>query len=114
MLGEGAYTHAVVVMCVCVGGGGFTHAVVVQSVCVGVGGYIHAEGEAKPLIASSLTPSSHWSYQSGQSEFLQFCVGLGVALLLAVEPVMILFVAHLSLRLAHSTVRSYLSAVRHM
>ena len=87
---------------------------VVLSVCVGVGGYTHAEGEANTLIASSLTPSSHWSYQSSQSEFLQFCARLGVALLLAVEPVMILFVAHLSLRLAHSTLRSYLSAVRHM
>ena len=39
VLGEGAYTHAVVVLSVCVGGGGYTHAVVVLSVCVlGEGG----------------------------------------------------------------------------
>ena len=69
---------------------------------------IHLEGVASDLISSSLAPNSYQTYQSGQSEWLV------IHLLPAEELVVILFVAHLSLRFTHSSVRSYLSAVRHM
>ena len=72
------------------------------------------EGVAKDLIRDSLAPSSRKAYRVGQSEFMQFCHCMGVSPLPARESILILFVAHLSLRLAHSSVRSYLSAIRHM
>ena len=72
------------------------------------------EGVAENLITDSLGPSSCRAYRVGQSEFIQFCHRLSVTPLPVQEPLLILFVAHLSLRLAHSSVRWYLSAVRHM
>ena len=69
---------------------------------------IHLEGAASDLISSSLAPSSYQTYQSSQSEWLV------IHSLPAEELVLILFVAHLSLCLTHSSVRSHLSAVRHM
>ena len=72
------------------------------------------EGVAKNLITDSLVPSSCRAYRAGQSEFIKLCHRLSVTPLPAQEPLLILFVAHLSLWLAHSSVRLYLSAVRHM
>lgn len=72
------------------------------------------EGVAENLITDSLAQSSRRAYRAGHSEFMQFCQRLSVTPLPAQEPVLVLFVAHLSLRLAHSSVRSYLSAVRHL
>lgn len=72
------------------------------------------EGVAEDLITNSLAPSSRKAYRAGQSQFVQFCHRLRVPPLPAQEPVLILFVAQLSLRLAHGSVRSYLSAIRHM
>ena len=69
---------------------------------------------AENLITDSLGPSSCRAYRAGQSEFIQFCHRLSVTPLPVQEPLLILFVAHLSLRLAHSSVRWYLSAVCHM
>ena len=68
---------------------------------------------AKSLIDHSLAASTRRSYAVGQSEFLRFCLKLGIPPFPASEPVLILFVAELSQRLCHSSVRCYLSAIRH-
>ena len=72
------------------------------------------EGVAANLIANSLAPNTKRSYSVGQTEYLEFCARLSVSPFPAEERVLILFAAHLSLRLSHSSVKSYLSAVRYL
>ena len=69
---------------------------------------------ATDLVDNSLTSSSRRSYTSFQKQYVQFCERLNFNPLLATERQLILFVAELAQRLSHSTVRSYLSVVRHM
>lgn len=75
-------------------------------ICLRASGLNGSHRGTSDLISSCLVPNSYWTYQSGQSEYLQFCVRLGIRSLPAEEPVLILFVAHLSLHLTHSSVRS--------
>ena len=72
------------------------------------------ERVAADLIANSLAPSTQRTYKVGQTEYLDFCTHLSVPPAPASEAVLIFFVAHLSLQLSLSSVRSYLSAVQHL
>ena len=62
----------------------------------------------------SLAPSSQRTYASAQQAFVQFCHSLQVPALPAHEQVLLLYIADLSQQVVHSTVRSYLLAIRHM
>jgi hypothetical protein len=75
---------------------------------------LHLEGIAQGLIADSLAVSSQRSYASAQANFSRFCGSLGIPACPASEQVLLLFVADMSQRVCHSTIRSYLSAVRHL
>ena len=72
------------------------------------------ENIAQDLISDSLAQSSQRAYASAQQSFLQLCTSLKIPALPATEQVLLLFVADLSQRVCHSTVRSYLAAVRHL
>ena len=72
------------------------------------------EGIAQGLIADSLAASSQRAYASAQATFSRFCGTLGIPVCPASEQVLLLFVADMSQRVCHSTIRSYLSAVRHL
>ena len=72
------------------------------------------ESIGEGLIRDSLTVSSHRAYQAAQKAFLQFCSALQLPALPTSEQVLLLFIADLSQRVCHGTVRSYLSAIRHM
>ena len=72
------------------------------------------EGMAADLIANNLAPSTQRIYKVEQSEFIALCTRMNVPPVPASEAVLFLFVAHLSLQLCLSSLRSYLSAVRHL
>lgn len=72
------------------------------------------EGIAQDLILESLAPSSRKVYSSAQNTFIRFCSALGVPACPAPEQVLLLFVADLSQRVCHGTIRTYLAAVRHL
>ena len=74
----------------------------------------YLEGLATDLVNNSLASSSRRSYTSAQRQYVQFCELLNFIPLPATERQLVLFVAQLAQRLSHSTVRSYLSAIRHM
>ena len=61
-----------------------------------------------------LAVSSQRSYRCAQTCFMEFCQRLNIPPLPAAKQLMLLFVAELSQRLWHSSVWSYLSAVRHL
>ena len=69
-------------------------------------------GVAAEFIENSLVPSTRQSYSVGQEEYKEFCAHLNVPLP-ADETVLIMFTARLLLHLAPSSVRSYLTGVRH-
>ena len=66
-----------------------------------------------PHTGPSLAPASQRAYSSAQTIFTQFCSVIGVPAFPASEQVLILFIADLSQKLTHDTIRSYLSAIRH-
>ena len=74
----------------------------------------HLKAIAHQLVQDSLAPSSQRAYSSAQRSFLQFCHSLQVPALPAHKQVLLLYIAELSQRVAHSTVRSYSLAIRHM
>ena len=74
----------------------------------------YLEGLATELIDNSLANTSRRSYSSAQKQYLQFCERLKFNPLPATEWQLVLFVAEVGQRLCHSSVRSYLSAIRHM
>ena len=75
---------------------------------------IGLEGLATDLVNNSFASSSRRSYTSAQRHYVQFCECLNFIPIPATERQLVLFVAELAQRLSHSTVRSYLSAIRHM
>lgn len=75
---------------------------------------IHLEGIAQGLISDSLALSSQRAYTSAQATFTHFYSSLGMQVCPASEQVLLLFVANMSQRVCYSTIRSYLSAVRHL
>lgn len=72
------------------------------------------EGIAESLIADSLAENSWRAYSSAQASFQSFCHSLRMPALPAGEHLLLLYAAHLSQRVCHGTVRSYMSAIRHL
>ena len=72
-------------------------------------------GTVQELYRRGLAQSSTRAYDTGKRQYLQFCRAAGLTPLPVSENTLCLFVAYLSQKkLQHSTVRSYLSAVRHL
>ena len=72
-------------------------------------------GTVQELYGRGLAQSSSRSYDSGKRQYLRFCHTVCLTPLPVSEEILCLFVAHLSKsNLQHSTVRSYLAAVRHL
>ena len=68
---------------------------------------------ASQLLENSIAQSTRRAYSSAQQQYLQFCQLINFhPCLPATEQVLILFVTHLAQKCCHSTIRSYLSAVR--
>ena len=61
----------------------------------------------------SISESSRRTYRSAQTRYVSFCRGLQFPPLPASEQLLILFTAELSQTVAYSSMRVYLSAVRH-
>ncbi len=74
---------------------------------------IDLERITRGLIKDSLAPSSRLAYDSAQSAYSRFCSMLGLQSYPASD-VLVLYVADLSQRVCPSTIRSYLSAIRHV
>ena len=74
----------------------------------------HLEGIAQGLVLDSIAPSTQRAYTSAQASYSRFCQMLGVPTCPASEQVLLLYVADMSQRVCHGTIRSYLSAVRHL
>ena len=73
------------------------------------------EQEVSGLFGAGLAPSTARTYRSGYSRYLNFCERAHLTPLPASERVLCLFVAFLvEERVAHSTIKCYLSAVRHL
>ena len=67
------------------------------------------------LFGAGLAPSTARTYRSGYSRYLNFCERAHLTPLPASERVLCLFVAFLvEERVTHSTIKCYLSAVRHL
>ena len=75
---------------------------------------LRLESEAERLLRHGLANSTTKTYSSAQQIFLEFCARLQFSPLPASEETLILFVAELAQSRAHSTIKSYLSAVRHL
>lgn len=69
---------------------------------------------ANNIISNSIAASSRKTYSSAQNRYLKFCSQMQLAPMPATQQQLILFAADLSQTLAYSTMRTYLSAVRHM
>ena len=65
-------------------------------------------------ICDSLAASTWKTYKTAQADYLAFCRSVQTSLLPASEDLLILYAAQLSTRLLHSSIRSYLSAVRNL
>ena len=70
---------------------------------------------ADSLIGKGVTDSTLRSYAAGRRRYLDFCAQFNLQPLPLREVIRLRFVAHLaSLSQSHQTVRSYISAIRHM
>ena len=67
---------------------------------------------ANHLVKGSIADSTRRCYTTGQTTYLTFCSRLNMQPLPATEQLLIIFTADLSQRLAFSSIRAYLSAVR--
>ena len=91
-----------------------------QSHCVGGGAsavstrlaVADLERIANQLVKDSIADSTRRCYTTGQTTYLTLCSRLNMQPLPAREQLLILFTADLSQRLAFSSIRAYLSAVR--
>ena len=66
------------------------------------------------VFESSLASSTWKTYRAAQEDFRKFCSSINQSPIPASEELLILYTAHLSTRLAHSSIRTYLSAVRNL
>ena len=70
----------------------------------------------EPVVANifenSLATSTWKTYRAAQKDFMSFCESVQCMPLPASEEVLIFYVAQLSRRLAHSSIRTYMSAIR--
>ena len=64
------------------------------------------------IFDASLAPSTWRTYGVAQSDFASFCNSIHTPPIPASEDLLIFYIAHLSLRLAHSSIRTYMSAIR--
>ena len=62
---------------------------------------------------TALAPSTRRTYASAETSYKLFCAKVAQPPFPASEQLLILFVADLAQRVVHSTIRTYLSAVRH-
>ena len=69
---------------------------------------------ANSLVDNSLAPNSRKTYSSTQARYLNFCSRMHLNPLPANQQQLILFAADLSQTIAYSSMRTYLSAVRHL
>ena len=75
----------------------------------------HLETAACRFFASGLADSTRKTYASGQARYLKFCNRFSFFPLSTSEHRLCLFVSHLAEKgLSHKTIKSYLSAVRHL
>ena len=75
----------------------------------------HLETSACRFFASGLADSTRKAYASGQARYLKFCDRFSFIPLSTSEHRLCLFVSHLAEEgLSHKTIKSYLSAVRHL
>ena len=72
------------------------------------------EAQAAEYLKNGIASSTWKTYSSAQSIYIEFCGRLGFSLLPATEGSLILFVTELAQTRAHSTIRTYLSSVRHL
>lgn len=72
------------------------------------------ESEAARLLYQGLAKSTTKTYSAAQRIFIDFCRRLQLTSLPASEEKLSLFMAELTQTRAHSTIRNYLSAVRHL
>ena len=71
------------------------------------------ENHVSHYLGQAVAPSTSQAYQSGQRRFSSFCQEAGLQPLPLTESLLCLFVSHLAVvGLTHSTIKSYLSAVR--
>ena len=66
------------------------------------------------IFENSLAKSTWKTYGAAQRDFMSFCESVQCTALPASEDVLIFYVAQLSRRLAHSSIRTYMSAIRSM
>ena len=71
------------------------------------------ESIAEKICEASLAVSSSRTYKSAQRIYTDFCVACGRESLPALEQLLILFIAELSLRVCHLTASTYLAAIWH-
>ena len=64
------------------------------------------------IFDASLAPSTWRTYGVARSDFASFCNSIHTPPIPASEDLLIFYIAHLSLRLAHSSIRAYMSAIR--
>ena len=71
--------------------------------------------KAQEFYANGLAASTKSTYSAGQLRFTSFCQGFKVPPLPATESTLILFASYLAtLNISHTTIKVYLSALRHM
>jgi hypothetical protein len=64
---------------------------------------------------SALAPTSQWTYASAQQRYVHFCTSFGLTPLPVSEHQLYQFAPHLANEtLTHSTIKGYLSAIRHL
>ena len=64
------------------------------------------------IFTNSLAPLTWRTYRAAQQDYERFCTSLNKPPVPASEDMLILYAAHLSLRLTHSSIRTYFSAIR--
>ena len=72
------------------------------------------ESIADNICEASLVASSNRTYKSAQQMCMDICVAYGREPMPALEQLLILFIAELSMRVCHSIARTYLAAIWHM
>ena len=78
-------------------------------------GYNQLSSAAHRFLTAGLATSTTATYSAGKRRYLQFCGRAKVPATPASEATIILFVSHLATtNISHSSIKIYLSAVRHM
>ena len=69
---------------------------------------------AEDLIRNSLAPSTQRAYGAAQAQYCNFCRLINAKPIPASEQLLVLFAAYMAQKCCYSTIRVYLSAVRHL